>query len=1118
MHSTNKTTIMDTSNLTISSFGLIIQSEQKIDLETLSRTFPLDVHMNSDGTVLVQKNLPVSDSYTQLCTKTTQRRSVPTGFIKIKYPTQPGQRESTRATVQRKTLYTRPPEGPIPIGAWCYECKNYGPYFHKETCTQPEWSSLMFTLQGFVVCIIEKNMKFPENTNYKMFRKRFLSYIDDRHRKHPKSKYLEIFKAVINEFADLNYGDETEENWPFLTIPVDIVLKEKYASKKGKNQFYNPCIVSYNFGEKKVSIRVYDSGKIHIVSCPWTEQNFYLEVIEKLNQTKSINNGEEYVMNYEGTKISNVFSSFSLLPQGFVLDFEIIMSYLWPLDEEGNPTLSDLSPKRVITKVYTKDQREIDHTYLAFEEGAKRTLYRYTINALTNIKVPKIKIVCIPCILNYKNDLVKCKPIKLTMIIFESGTVQISGSFCTAEDLICDENVPIREGSIPEQLEEMETELSKLKRFFERILFPINDKISKPLDTVEKKETMLNTVSGFVPYRKKKKLEKGDPVKIFNRERMKFNNEEGRFKRMKNGKYAIERDDKKTHDYTLEQILPLVESKMQVQKTKLKGTNYKNRIEPYTFHGTCTGGSEYIVPMGGIQARDNRYYPYCANSDKDRALYIDQIIHGFPQTQEDEERYLIEKNAKYDVFSGIFKKGVTDIGSQVRFFHPNNRSDVMEGIIVSKNRSRKKGLDNKVVYTVKVSEDEEYTISGSDFHPDQLFDRRWKGLGRNEISQRIKLLNCIRKLSNPTYMQSDDTQTFQEEVIHKLKRLMNLRETPNRKLVWPGEETNVLTYSTFHRLTKDPYVGFVIPEDSERAIFYCSNREGYFINTNFQLRHHKTDMDNKQIILDGFVISEKNLIVYYAIDCIYNENIDHRTSDYFNPNDPELNGRLKQLIKTVDLLNEHQIPNCIFVKVTEFISPSIFGKDIFGDTDYDTFSIRENSLIAQIYERKQYQKNFKLIFIPMNVTKRGNFILWRKHLQAPLFLQLIQQLKSSNKKYNTWTIGVNGKPLVPLSNTPIKLPVKYEKDKYYRFYLNIMKNGDLNPETPLVLAENPSLIPEIVPSHAYVQEMIHAMLYPIKPETFHSPIEWTFTDNKLVTHTLVSTEIDPGIQPLMFVH
>jgi hypothetical protein len=1127
---------------------MLHSEDQLIDLPKFTKDFELDVELNPNGTYLQQEQdgiiTAVSRSFIQMC-KPNKHSKVqrPIGFVKIQYSEMKKKRtdQILAESYGRKTI-TRPPVGPIPVGAWCSDCKNAGPSFHKEDCDNPVDESLRVTLYGFITCVLEGGFKTDPQLDSDII-ELISVFTKDSFTPNTKDEYLELVEeGHIDEYLS-HSSQELTEDWPFLNIAYKRIIKN---NKKSKSFFSNCSIIGYNFPDSgSVSIRVYKSGLVHLISCPWEHKTFYTKFIKKLNDTDGIGS-DSYIIDTNESLVKNVFSSFALFEDAsepeLELDLEKLYNYLWPLDEDNNPILNGISPKRVFTKKYTYSGKEIDHNYLInqfSETNDTAPFYRFDIEYRSDLSTPKIIMRVVPC--TSENDIPKfCKPYKITIMIFTSGKVQLIFSRCKEEyveieeDKLCDENPYIIPDNINDQYSNIQQELEYVMDFIYNTVDKLsNSVIIKSDKKLSSKRETTNTVPGIFPYKKRTKLKIGEKVEVFDDTSMTWEGS-GIVSNIKNDNILVKTEDDET-ELTINDLRPVKQSSMQIARSKIGNTDIENKPNPFGFRGKCNGGDKYFIPFGGRQARDNLYYPYCSVKNKDKyELYIDQILDGFPLNDEDEEEFNIERNAKFDLYSGMLRRNIVDVGKVVKF---TNDGEELDGIIISKYRTHDRGLDNVVIYVVQTDTEDEYEIEGKDLLPEYREDRRWKGVSGNDTIKKAKLLACAEKLglSRSSYTTELQNTKLQNKIAKELDEFLGDMD----------RNTSVLTSSIFSRFEDRSYMAMGFPSGSHRVLFYSNGISHYFIDDSNVImtltllpgapRQRRTlplndDEYKNTIVLDGYIKTQNDITTYYPIDCLiyggsplnkdyistnedededesviddYINTLDLDPSDYTDLIDNLKYGRIIYVILLSKLLDKSQ-ESIRFSNPINYITPFLGTFNKLGRFSMNIHKLNDRSIIEDTSTiLRKSNESLDLIFIPQSGS--SNYLQWKRSLKTPIVLELIKKTKKG------CTVGVGKKYINQIGETLINISTDMKKHDFLKFDLNFMFNGKLNPEDPITLSViDPIVTKKDMLTYKRTQLIVDAMVNPIPEKVFLSPTKW-----KLNSTTLVVSEDDPGINPLI---
>ena len=1169
--------------------GISNTDDQEIDIKTVIRDFPLDVYLNEPNrTVLMQDSVAVSKSFIQMCDVNKKKQNIqrPTGFVSLKY-SQTSKKSGVLAG-NTNTIINKPPVGPIPLGAWCTVCFKLGPEFHKINCRDPSTESLRVTLYGLVSCFLKsKKKKYSENIEkFKNIYIKEIQFLMDSQgisdiKDIRREIYIDTFNKVLEEnpeFRSLEErGIENIGNWPLLRVKYDdLAIGLGPKTKKKKSKFSNCIILSYNFSEStnSVSVRLYKSGTILLVSCPWIYKEFYNNVIEKLDSIRSIidkDSGDavEYEINGKSTQVKSVFSIFYY---GSKFNLDQLSNYINTKTE-------------ILNKKYTESQKELQHTYLRIDN----IYYRYTINYKIQQNTPKIIMKMLPCVTHtVEGDTLPkyCKPYKITVMIFKSGSIEQFFSFCDPTDTtICDESdYSITTRSLVAQFEEIENELVSLKNFLVKFLNEASDDIIYISPEEDKKDIIDNTMTGLIPYKKPNSYKVNNWVDIFNRTDMEFD-KTGIVKSVEtmdgDKVYKVElvdENNKPTNEFieelTTQDIRPSNEgskkpSVMDLARSTISGTGIKNRPNPYSFFSSCEGGKQYHVPFGGQQGRDNLFYPTCEKiKGPGKKLYISQILEGFPQNPEEEEKFQIEREGGYDYYSGLLKQGSNRLNSKIRIKLPPNSTEMEKdffeensndegyilGTIINKERSGTKGIDNYIIYSVDIGMDSPIKVTSKEFHPDYREDRRWSGISGNSDEKKRKLLDCAQKLglSQSPFTSKRLDRNLQKSVIEALNYL-NV----------PLRNTSVLTPQTIKKFSRFAYMGLSFPSNAQRVLFFINNTNVspgyYFIDDTTRIR--KIPIDPSTIIysavLDGYILDN----TYYPIDCLYYKDKKltvpyvknyQKTEEIYESFEDEMDesreefedldkldlgisvqieesiknmefGRLFYVVYMSHLLNKISLTMSAslrikFMNPLDYCSPSINTESIWN-------SLNSNNIITDT--KKILNNNEDLTFIP----QKGNstFLRWKRLLKTPVVLQLIKKKSvkppGSKKSVDRWIVGIGNKTVYPLNETPIALPKPLEKtllkkhkdDRFLQFNLNFMADGKLNPEEPLLLTIKPMATKQDAHSWNRTELIIKAMLEPINERVFTSintadPYWELINGAKII---LKPNDYNPGTSPLL---
>jgi hypothetical protein len=1128
----------DQSNLIISNFNLSLHSyNQTIKIDTLIKNFKVDVSLNENHTMLMQGDKPVSKNNLKMNTKEHKRMHYdrPLGFVQLQHA-QERKSDPTVSIMDKYSLISNPPIGPILDGAWCPSCLNVGPKFHKMNCKDP--NSLKFTLYGVIQYIydtkkLESAPDLQESLNER------IQFIRGLRGSLQRPDYIQAYQDVLRENPGLNRYSETSiprqgDEWPLLNIDVDKKLS------KGSGVFPNCVVIKYNFKESSVSVRIYEKGTILLISCPWEQKDFTNILLDRINKTGSIVDADQ-IHNYEidtsQTQVKSVFSIFHLNND---IDLDSLFKYLWPLDSSGSSI--DGGVKVTLTKQFeNKEIPDQVHSYLKTEyaiEGAKRQIYRYEIKY-----DKKILLTLLPTVVESDGEMPKyCKPYKITAIIFKGGAVELIFSFAKDSNL-SDSTEYIIPVDLQDQFKEIENELLAAKKFIESLILPKFRTQAK-----ETGDALINTVSGIFPYKKPLSYKPGTKVDIFNEEDMEFQ-QTGTVTTVASTAvpYTVQVAGGPSVEVPEQYIRP---SNPDANGKKLSAMLVNdppdNRPEPYGFRSKCQGGNSFIVPFGGKQGRDNYYYPVCKKATgPDRQLYLSHILDGFPATAAEEKEFIISKTNEYDKFSGVFRTGAIKLFATIRFklssellgemskeaieYFDSNVDDegYMEGKIVNFKKTSGNVLDNYVIYTVQMQNGELVYITGKDIHPSYKESRVWEGIQGNDEMKKQQLIRCTEKLglSQSPFTTSRLQKELEEKVIKKLT-----------DLIGPDffNPQTALTPQTLNKFTQRPYIGLLFPKGSKRVLFFLVGGSAYLIDERLAVMVVPIDADIKlgDCVLEGFASSSvraqtsfANSLEFYPVDCIYFKK--KLTIDYFsnenrtNPDDfnevlEELYGALHRdienlldnlkygrLIYTILIASILNLPNVVNIPINArrgvyFKNPQDYCVPKFEDPG----DLSDNSMIASLATAIA-SKEFEILFIPQK--GKSSSMRWMKLMNRPIVLRV-----EAASRLN-FTVGLDGKLFEAFGDFQLNLRAdmkreimtKKPNERFMRFYLNFMSNGQLNTEEPLLVDNiNPYATSRDAQTYEKTDLIIKALLYPIPVTMFQNEKHW-----KLVTNTPDHTKI-----------
>ena len=1238
--------------LDISNFNLSIHSyNQKIDIDTLIKNFEMDVNINDNNTMLLQNDKPVSKHNLSMNKRENKKKEFnrPIGFVQMQYAEE---RKNIRtiANLDGKKLISKPPLGPIFDGSWCSSCNNIGPKFHKMNCKDP--SSLHFTLYGIVQYILGDadidSVSLETKSLIELLKQRIQRIVSLQgelnagHRTH----YIQAYNDVLVENPSMIQYKETliqvrEGEWPLLNMripenlhdipgvfPNCVVIKYNFKSSGPKGSVGNR--VSEPKGSA-VSVRVYDNSSILLISCPWEQKNFIDIFLERLNSTKSIIEDSQEIgaFNYEidtsKTQVKSVFSVFRIKNPGD-LDLDTLFGYLWPIDQLGNPTDSDI--KVTLTKEFENGMNK-QHTYLR-NKSELQSYYRYEATYAPNKS--KIMLKMLPTVLGPNGDPLYCKPYKISVIIFKGGAIELIFSFCGDKDIeisdSTDYDIPI---NVQDQFKEIELELNNAKNFLHSLIIgqisqvyaapsvipamptfvrprseigPVMNNVQATTDATSGENNFERTFTGSYPYKKPLKYKPSTIVDIFDENVMEFK-EMGKIidiaqSDATGNTYRISILDYLGNETKVENIhevrlRPSTRGIAEKQKISTMQINRpEHRPEPYGFNSQCSSGKNYFIPFGGEQGRDNHFYPKCEKiTDTNRKLYLSHILSGFPSNKQEEDTFLISKTDEYDKYSGVFKSGVLKLFAKIRFKmdEPNDYFDrhkdsegYIMGVIVDFKKTFGYKLDNYIIYSIKMDNGEIVNITSKNIHPSYLENRSWDGIKGNDEIQKQQLIKCTERLglSQSPFTTQRLNKDMQDNVINNIWAVLGGN--------YFNEHLHLaLTPSLLNRFSKRSYIGLLIPKGAKRVLFFVQQEGSYFIDETLTVMKYTIDPEIKitfgTCILEGFIYRSEHAnqihsLDFYPADCIYlkkklngvgkslhyvsfeESSIPGVSSDdrreaskdrreaskdrreaskdtaepylleFLEDNDLQITrdirldinnmsyGRLFYAIAISSIFNLPDMQMDRPFKKVYFKNPIDYCVPSFRRSN--PMELVQNNIISDLAVKKPNDL-VELLFIPQ--IGRSSNIRWMKLMNRSIVFQLIS---TGKQKSSEFFVEIDSKRFESLS-VPVSLKAtmrdemakRNKQDRYMRFYLNFMSNGQLNSEEPLIVDNiKPYALPKDAYSYDKTDLIINALMYPIPVTIFQNTKSWKLVTNtpdfkKILNIQLTPSPELPGTSPLI---
>jgi len=566
------------------------------------------------------------------------------------------------------------------------------------------------------------------------------------------------------------------------------------------------------------------------------------------------------------------------------------------------------------------------------------------------------------------------------------------------------------------------------------------------------------------------------------------------------------RDFLRIHKQSVNDTKPYTKDSQVAVKT-FKGMS--GRPVPYSFYGQCDGGhSQYVDRIGVQYRRDNRFYPSCSEvTDKNRKQVqdeaIDFLLNGLtPEQLEDgnisSEIEVIHGIPIKDKNAGTFKPGTIDIGNIITFWDEASEQ-WLDGTLFDYKKSHGPGGDkNFTTFHLRVL-DEEYSVSGEQFHPKHREARNFPGLNNlvpDENMRKEFLINCAKKLNLvKADIQIEKTSiSVQTSVLKKLGQI-----TGNGSFLSVVNGTNPFIEKNIMELTKTAYEAVIVPDDGTRCIlFVVDQKEQYLIDSYDKVRQVSVNFDQDigvdGTIVDGFINEKKD---YFPFDLLYLNGVKLHENYLYDNDDEETGGRLVRLQQLVNSISTMKSPNSITVKkpLGNYGTRSIFKGNVqihpfIGPIDPNV------SLIQFVKENRR--SNNDIMFIPQ--TGGSNYIIWKHFVtNNPIVVQVLKQ----DTGRDSWIVGLIehtsdgiSKPW-KLLKLPIVLtkindengePAVIKKNDFIRIRLNIMINGTINELNPYI---NPVKVSKNEASTFEETKIaINLITRSIKEEVFQNAEKW----------------------------
>lgn len=669
-------------------FSKLEEGTEIINLDNLKDIFELDYNYNDYENEIEKSKLP---AFTKL---TYNAKSIVGGSKLI-------------------SNYNRPPIGPLENYTYCSFCNNISPFYHDESCQNPEKKSLFLTIQGFFYYVIQTTTYDGPLIEIKN------KWINNELTQEDLNKILLIPNSVKTK-ADTSKIklDDTFTNIQYFDV-VKVRGPSKLAYTTSTEKFSNTIILSYEINQEsddddiktsKTSIRISKNGLINLINLPASEdkQKELLDSLISRIDPDSINMDAFNTLSSEYTEkefdkyeiiddisyIHSINSQFNLWPvkNKYVLNFQNLTNIISPFNSEGKLIPGDYS------EIIDKSGYQIINLKYGNNQNIKILNWEYSLGKETRIQTTTRE--------EIKCTIIPIDGIKISLLIHKYGTFQMSMSYCNAND--------IRNNICTSVVNQNEIDLDK--KYFENIrnIFSgiirdnIDNLVSSNLSFTEQdSKEAKNTVSGNAPPKK-----------------------------------------------------PGTTTEVCRSKDPRPGFPSLRPI-PYSFKGRCPESRQMIDPKG-VLGSDGLYYPCCsAKTTLSNSEMKKYLINGFPRNETEGEEYGV--NQYEDSKSGILVPGSTNIGAITKALI---NSEYVPVEIVGYPGKGKVPVKPKKFIVKNLQTGELITIDRELLQRDSRYFPGLKSFSKYQLIKCIE--NNLKKIDSP------EIKTINNENLKQIKELINL--------------------------------------------------------------------------------------------------------------------------------------------------------------------------------------------------------------------------------------------------------------------------------------------------------------------------------------------------------
>lgn len=483
--------------------------------------------------------------------------------------------------------------------------------------------------------------------------------------------------------------------------------------------------------------------------------------------------------------------------------------------------------------------------------------------------------------------------------------------------------------------------------------------------------------------------------------------------------------------------------------------NYKEgmRPDPYSWTGSCPDPNYQYMKPGGVQDKDERWYPCCETKTKDSIEMMKNYLKtGFPGNESERNKYNIMGNI--DNGSGILVPDSNSPGSIAMV----KINDSFQKVKIIKKLSKKSND-----YMVKTQTGADIKVNGENFQKDS---RVFPGLNSFD---RESLLSCIYENLKKFKMVIDENGKISRNTISEMNEKFNeLNKDTFSKMLTIDNNTQPFTYHNIKLLTEDVFTVLKIGGNSQRFYLVLSPGNNFYINDNMYSLDSQISNDFKDtFILDGYLS--------YNIEQGKNQ---YEITDILYYNSPVINEPFRERYSTI-----YNIGPMLSTIVDELlIIPEVY-----------------NNIIDGAYNILQDNPYDKLLFISDNETRLNVLYDGNKSYIDNVILEII------SKKKETITFGYDGKELpedigldflAQYTFNKREIPPELKVGDYYNIKINRDSKGLVVPNRKITILDKINTTGNMKNYYETINILL-VIFNPINSNYFNSELDWLYKDGIL---------------------